>query len=207
MDTITIHIMKKNTRKKIISIVLFFILILFLGIGIFTYRLFIREPYLFIKSYRNNPEMSLFISKSGNYTILYPSVLTPYDWQNGAHGDKDIVTLMSNEFEYNRIIIYKRSLVKDKESFLNWGKEKTKNLDEVNEISLIYYFSGTYKGYLREYSIKSNRFYDKRDDHCYDWLVSINDNGYNFSFCVEQKFWDLSKDVFIEMINSIQFQH
>jgi hypothetical protein len=200
------NIMKHiKPRKKIMIIAIFLILLLFLGVGVFTYRLFIREPYLFVKSYRKNPEMSLFTSTSGNYTILYPSVLTPYDWQNGAGGDYDIVTLMGNEFEYNRIIIYKRNLVIDKEALFDWGKEKIKNLDEVNEISLIDNFNGYYHGYLREYTIKSNRFYDKRDDHCYNWFVAFKDNGYNFSFCVDVKYWDISKDVFVEMINSIKF--
>ena len=197
----------KQTKKIVLIISVIFIILLLAGLSYNAFELYKQAPYLFNRTYRKAPELSKYIPKSGEFSLLYPSVLKYFEYQSGAHGDNDIITIITNEFEYNIIIIYKHNFPRnDKIELINWGKEKTKNLDEVNEISLIDYFSGSYKGYLREYSIKSNKFYDKRDDHCYDWLGFIDGNGYNFSFCVEQKFWDLSKDVFIEMINSIKFQ-
>ena len=90
------------------------------------------------------------------------------------------------------------------DSLINWGKEKTSSIDELHEISTEPYSTAKYNGFLREYSLKTFQFYNRRDDHCYDWLISEFGNEYIFSFCVNSKYWDMSEDVFLKMINSIQ---
>jgi hypothetical protein len=196
---------KLSKNIRLILIVLFGTV--FIGLSYNMYKIYQVAPYLFDNSYRENPSMSYFTSKYGGYSISYPSVLRIFDSENGSHGDQEVVSILTNEFEYNTVIVYKRKSTNNgMESLINWGKEKTSKIDELYEISIEPYSSARYNGLLREYSYKNYQFYNRRDDHCYDWLLDENGYEYNFSFCVNSKYWDISKDEFLEMLNSIQLK-
>ncbi len=194
---------KLSKNIWLILIVLFGII--FFGFSYNLYKIYQVAPYLFDNSYRENPSMSNFTSKYGGYSISYPSVLRIFDSKNGSNGDLEVVSVLTNEFEYNTLIVYKRKSTKGgMESLLTWGKEKTSKIDELHEISIEPYSTAKYNGFLREYSYKTYQFYNRRNDHCYDWLVDEYGNEYNFSFCVNSKYWNISEHIFLEMINSIQ---
>lgn len=150
--------------------------------------------------------MGEFESKVGNFKIEYPLVLNTHDLPNGSHGDRDVVTIMSNGLEYNLITIYKNNFVDgNMDEVLTWGMEKAQYQGEKQEISLTQYSSPPYSGILREYIVDFTNNFHSRHDHCIDWYVMNGDYGYDFSFCVNIKYWDKTKDVFLKMINSIEF--
>lgn len=194
---------KLSKNIWVILIVLFGILFFWFSYNI--YMIYRVAPYLIDSSYRTNPPMSKFTFKYGGYSISYPSVLRIFDLENGSNGDTEIVSILTSDFEYNTIIVFRRkSINKDTDSLITWGKEKISSIDELHEISIEPYSRAKYNGFLREYSLKTYQFYNRRDEHCFDWLLSEVGNEYIFSFCVNSKYWDMSKDVFLKMINSIQ---
>jgi hypothetical protein len=88
---------------------------------------------------------------------------------------------------------------------LIWGKEKAQYQGEKQETSLTQFSSQSYSGILREYIVNFTNTFHSRHDKCIDWYVMDGDYGYDFSFCVNIKYWDKTKDVFMKMINSIEF--
>ena len=195
-------ICKNISRKKWLLIIIFTICLF----GIYNvYKIYQKSPYLFDSSYRKTPPMDVFTSKIANFSMEYPSVLSTHDKPHGDHGDLDIISLLTNEYEYNTIIIYmKKMSYSDENDFLEWGREKGKPVN-TEELSYNTYSTNKYKGYLREYKYKNTMFYNKAEKHCYNWFTFRPGYSYNFSLCVEEKFWDLTKDSFLKMINSISF--
>lgn len=136
--------------------------------------------------------------------MYYPIFLDPLDTPDGNHGDPDAVTVFTNAFEYNSITIYKHAADNQEEDALaTWAREKDGKTTVVEELSFINYSSPTVEGWLREYSIKSTLFFHRFDNHCYDFIFYNGSLGYDFSLCVDQKYWPETKDVFIQMLDSI----
>ena len=100
---------KLSKNIWLILIVLFGIV--FFGFLYNIYKIYQVAPYLFDSSYRTKPPMSNFTFKYGGYSISYPSVLRIFDLENGSNGDTEIVSILTSDFEYNTVIVYKRKSI------------------------------------------------------------------------------------------------
>ena len=198
--------------KKIINqyfggkrIIIFLVIIVIIQMVFSIVRFINHDPYVINPLYRLNPKLSLHMSSEG-YTMTYPEVLNVTDYLNGSHGDPDIVTVMSNPLRYNYIEISRRKSPKPSvENVLLWGQEKAKISGESEEISRMEFTINRSTGILREYNVYFSLLYNRRNDRCIDWYTVNENKEYDFSFCVDKKYWDLSKNTFMAMIESITF--
>jgi hypothetical protein len=145
----------------------------------------------------------------GNFTISLPETWTPMDIVNGNHGDKSVVLIVRNTLETLYIDVSKYENMKSLVEIENWSIEKIIN-ESPQTYELIYKGKNQgeqYSGILHEYVItKTHPFLGKRGFHCLDWYtIPKADAGFRFSFCVEEKYWEKTKDTLMEIINSVNF--
>lgn len=194
-------------KKKYILITIFLILFLVLNC-----ILSIRFGINFMSGLANLDIPSKFTnhhSDLGNFTISLPETWIPRDMSDGNRGDKNVVLIIRNISENLYIDvskyenIYSEIHVKD----LVIKKINVENNGTYTSISLESFQGKKYSGLLNEYTIAIvHPFLGKRDFHCFGWYAKPKtDIGYSFSFCVEEKNWKKTRDIFLEIINSVDF--
>jgi hypothetical protein len=190
------------------------IILIFIVIGFILGLLSYVAVSSFISSFNSLDEKSLtsklqtFKSQLGNFSISYPEVLQAADLPGGNHGDIEVITSISNARSSPDIKI-SRKLIESGALFdlWNWGQKRAASSGEFQDLGIKENTTSKNFGVSFEYRKSFDFPLGKINYHCIDWyyMNDKNNNGYDFAFCIDEKYWDQAKIVFQDMIESITF--
>ena len=193
----------KDTNKYLI---ISSILIVTCAVFIFGYK-----QYRFIELVRFNKivglpaKMALFNSQIGHFSILYPVTWDAGDTPTGAKGDHKVVAAITNFVLSPYIEVSQMQFgSNDINNVISWGQSRANENRGYKKISMQPYATKNNFGAMLEYLRDAKNVWGDMTYHCIDWFISNNNNGYDFSFCINQKNWTDGKPIFYQMIDSIQ---
>jgi hypothetical protein len=156
-------------------------------------------------------ELVPYESPSGKYSMPVSSKWTVFDLAQGDHGDHDVVTSISSPWSSIRIMVARKlfntNLIND---VVLWGREKANKSKlgyyETQSIPVSRNDNGLIIEYTKDIYTPVERLTWGSDNvHCYDAYFLKADYGYRFSYCSVEKVWVNAKELFLNLINSLEF--
>ncbi len=90
-------------------------------------------------------------------------------------------------------------------SVVDYMERSHKQLADFVEISTNQITLGKHSGDLLEYTFISQTMLGSYTSHCYDWIIA-GKNGFDFTFCIDDKAWEAAQPMFMRMIGSIEIE-
>lgn len=148
-------------------------------------------------------EIRTYVSTDNNYSISIPVA-----WEiHKIVAAPDNLSFLSETMNTSNpkasiLVSSPRALTLSKAELIYYAETYRNGFEQVNMISEKDCILGKNKGRLIEYAYVDYRLFGSFTNHCYDWIVAKND-GYVFTFCVDEKTWLFGEPMYLTMIKSI----
>ncbi len=147
-----------------------------------------------------------YTSKNGDFSIVHPSTWPISETPNGEHGDMEVFAIINpGGRSFPRMVLAKKTFTGNNlQDVVKWGEERAQQLSisDYREVYLESQSINSFTGYIRLYTFKSSGIFGDRGYICRDWYFIDNSIGFDLSSCSEQKNWDKTNSIFMQMIQS-----
>jgi hypothetical protein len=156
--------------------------------------------------------MERFSIKDGGISLLKPTSWVGFETQQGNHGDKEVIAIISVPGRSVPLMILyeKTGLTENIKDAIVWSMQRIRNRGGYNFSHTLQDFSSArYDMKLIPYSIRTQRIFaftkpDRID--CKDYIIYKDNSGYLISFCANERDWPTVGPYFDEMIYSLIIQ-